>query len=238
MNRRGFIRTCGSAAALSFLSPFFLTETLKAQVNKFKRYKKAILLDKSGNPLNPEKLKVGRQYIFFYPYKSTPAFLINLGEEVKPVEVKLSDGSSYVWPGGVGPQKSIIAFCAICPHQLSYPTPDYSFINYYPENKPSKAAKRGNVIQCCAHMSIFDPTKGGIVLDGPAEYPLLTIVLSYEEGKLYAVGTLGVERFKDFFDAYRSDLKKMYKSFRKAKKKVDKSVVLSVEEYVNEVIYC
>jgi len=238
MDRRAFVKACGSVATLSFLSSAFLTETLKAQTNEFKKYKKALLLKKDGNPIKPEDIQVGKQYLFFYPYRSTPAFLLNLGKEVKPAKVKLSDGSSYLWPGGVGPQKSIVAFCAICQHQLSYPTPEYSFINYYPPDKPSKAAKRGNVIQCCAHMSVFDPERGGIVLDGPAEYPLLTIVLSYENGKLYAVGTLGVERFSDFFDAYRSELKKMYKSFRRAKKKVDKSVVMTVEEYVNEVIYC
>ena len=238
MNRRTFIKTCGSVATLSFLSPSFFSQSLRAQTNQFKKYKKAILLDKHGNPLNPSSLEVGKQYIFFYPYRSTPALLLNLGKEVKPSEVRLSDGSTYLWPGGVGPQKSIIAFCAICPHQLSYPTPEYSFINYYPHDKPSKAAKKGNVIQCCAHMSIFDPERGGVVIDGPSEYPLLAIVLTYEEGKLYAVGTLGVELFRDFFDAYRSDLKKMYKSFRRAKKKVDKAVVVEVEEYVKEVIYC
>ena len=238
MERREFLKVCGSFASLTLLSPALLKESFASQSNEFKKYKKAILLNKDGNPIKPEDIKVGKQYLFFYPYASTPAFLINLGKEVKPVEVKLSDGSKYLWPGGVGPQKSIVAFCAICPHQFSYPTPEYSFINYYPPEKKSQIVKRGNVIQCCAHLSVFDPEKGGIVLDGPAEYPLLTIVLSYEDGKLYAVGTLGKELFRDFFDAYRSDLKKMYKSFRKAKKKVDKSVVLGVEEYVKEIIFC
>ena len=238
MERREFLKVCGSLASLTFLSPVLLKESLASQVNEFKRYKKAILLKKDGTPIKPEDLKPGKQYIFFYPYRSTPAFLINFGKEVKPVEVKLSDGSKYLWPGGIGPKKSIVAFCAICPHQLSYPTPEYSFINYYPPEKKSKIVKRGNVIQCCAHLSVFDPEKGGVVIDGPAEYPLLTIVLSYENGKIYAVGTLGKEPFRDFFDAYRSELKRMYKSFRKAKKKVDKSVVLEAEEYVGEIIYC
>ena len=238
MERREFLKVCGSFASLTLLSSSFLRKSFALQNNKFKKYKKALLIKKDGNPIKPEDLEIGKQYIFFYPYISTPAFLINFGKEVRPIEVKLSDGSKYLWLGGVGPQKSIVAFCAICPHQLSYPTSEYSFINYYPPDKESRIVKRGNVIQCCAHLSVFDPEKGGIVLDGPAEYPLLTIVLSYEDGKLYAIGTLGKELFRDFFDAYRSDLKKMYKSFSKAKKKVDKAVVLEVEEYVKEIIYC
>ncbi len=238
MERREFLKVCGSLASLTLLSSTLLKGSFASQNNEFKKYKKSILLDKNGNPIKPEDIKVGKQYLFFYPYVSTPVFLINLGKEIKPIEVRLSDGSTYMWPGGVGPQKSIVAFCAICPHQLSYPTPEYSFINYYPPNKKSAVAKRDNVIQCCAHISVFDPEKGGIVIDGPAEYPLLTIVLSYENGKLYAVGTLGKELFKDFFDAYRTDLKKMYKSFRKAKRKVERSVVLEVEEYVEEIIFC
>ncbi|NPA32499.1 MAG: Rieske 2Fe-2S domain-containing protein [Aquificae bacterium] len=238
MNRRQLIKTCTSLATLSLFSFTFLSARLSAQENTFKRYKRALLLDKNGNPISPDSIERGKQYIFFYPYRSTPAFLINLGKEVKPAVVKLSDGTTYEWKGGVGPKKSIVAFCAICPHQLSFPTPEYSFINYYPPDKRSKTAKRGNVIQCCAHMSVFDPERGGIVLDGPSEYPLLSIVLEESEGKLFAVGTLGVELFRDFFDAYRSELKKMYGSFRKAKKKVDKSVVLEVEEYVKEIIYC
>ena len=238
MKRRDFIKVCGSFASLTLLSPSLFKESFATEGNEFKKYKKALLLNPSGESLKPEDIKEGKQYLFFYPYRSTPAFLLNLGKEIKPVEVKLSDGSKYVWPGGVGPQKSIVAFCAICPHQLSYPTPDYSFINYYPKEKKSKLVNRGNVIQCCAHLSAFDPERGGKVLDGPAEYPLLTIVLSYEDGKLYAVGTLGKELFRDFFDAYRSDLKKMYRSFRKAKKKVDKAIVIEVEEYVKEIIYC
>jgi len=235
MERRTFVKLCLSLPSLLLLSKeiSFGTEGLE-----FKKYKKALLKKKNGEPLRPEDIEEGKQYIFFYPYRSTPAFLLNLGKEVKPLEISLPEGEKYLWPGGVGPGRSIVAFCAICPHQLSFPTPEYSFINYYPKGKASETVKKEDIILCCAHISVFDPEKGGQVLEGPSEYPLLSIVLSYEDGKLYAVGTLGKELYKDFFDAYRRELRKMYRSFRKAKKKVNECVVLEVEEYVKDIIRC
>ncbi len=238
MDRRGFIKTCTAVAAASLASPSLFINSLKAQELEFKAYKKAILLKKDGTPLKPEDVDPGKQYIFFYPHRATPCILANLGKEVPSTEVKLSDGTTYRWPGGVGPEKSIVAYCAICPHQMSHPTPEFSFINYYPENIPSKIVKRGGVIQCCAHLSVFDPAKGGEVIDGPAPQPLTAIVLRYEGGKLYAVGTLGKELYEDFFDVFKPDLRKLYRSTRKAKKLVDKCEVTEVEEYAQEVIRC
>ncbi|RLJ71152.1 secreted protein [Hydrogenivirga caldilitoris] len=238
MDRRGFIKTCTAVAAASLASPSFFLSSLKAQELELKPYKKAVLLKKDGTPLKPEDIDPAKQYIFFYPYRSTPCVLANLGKEVPPTEVKLSNGTSYTWQGGVGPRKSIVAYCAICPHQLSYPTPEFSFINYYPENIPSKIVKKGGIIQCCAHLSVFDPSQGGRVIDGPAPFPLTAIVLSYEDGKLYAVGTLGKELYEDFFDAFKPDLRERYGSSRKAKQLVDKCEVIEVNEYAKEVIRC
>ncbi|WP_457600584.1 twin-arginine translocation signal domain-containing protein [Hydrogenivirga sp.] len=238
MDRRGFIKTCTAVAAASLASPSFFMNTLRAQEGSFKAYKKAILLKRDGTPVKPEDIDPSRQYIFFYPHRATPCILTNLGKEVPPTEIKLSDGTTYRWQGGVGPEKSIVAYCAICPHQMSYPTPEFSFINYYPPGIPSKIVKRSGVIQCCAHLSVFDPEKGGAVLDGPAPHPLTAIVLSYEGGKLYAVGTLGKELYEDFFDVFKPDLRKLYRSTRKAKKLVEKCEVVEVKEYAQEIIRC
>ncbi len=238
MDRRNFLKTCTAVAAASLASPSFFIDTLKAQEGSFKPYNKAPLLKKDGTPIKPEEIDPTKQYLFFYPHRATPCILANLDKEVPPTEVKLADGSVYKWQGGVGPKKSIVAYSAICPHQLSYPTPDYSFINYYPQNTPSNIVKRGGVIQCCAHLSVFDPEKGGVVLDGPAQFPLTAIVLTYEDGVLYAVGTLGKEFFEDFFDVFKPDLRKLYKSSRKAKKLVEKCEVIEVSEYAKEVIRC
>lgn len=238
MDRRDFLKNCTAVATASLAAPSLFIDLLRAQEGSFKAYKKALLVKKDGSPLKPEEIDPGKQYIFFYPHRATPCLLINLGKEVKPAQIKLKDGSTYNWKGGVGPKKSIVAYSAICSHQFSYPTPEFSFINYYPENIPSKIVKRGRVIQCCAHLSVFDPEKGAQVIDGPAPFPLAAIVLSYENGKLYALGTLGKELFEDFFDIFKPDLRKLYGSSRKAKKLVDKCEVLEVEEYAKEVIRC
>ncbi len=238
MDRRRFIRACTAVAAASLASPSFFLKTVDAKEGSFKPYKRAPLVDEDGKSLKLEKINPSREYLFFYPYRATPCILIDMDRELPPVEVKLADGSTYRWQGGVGPKKSIVAYSAICPHQLSHPTPDYSFINYYPEDKPSKVVNRGGVIQCCAHMSVFDPRNGGTVLEGPAKFPLLAIVLEYEDGVLYAVGTLGKELFEEFFDVFKPDLKKLYRSTRRAKKLVEKCPVVEMSEYTKEVIRC
>ncbi len=238
MDRRCFIKGCSAIATVSLTAPSLFTTLLTAQEVQYKAYKKAVLLKEDGTPLKPEEVDPSKQYIFFYPYRATPCLLINLDEEVPPLEIKLSDGTLYKWQGGVGPKKSIVAFCAICPHQMSYPTPEYSFINYYPKGTPSNIVKRDRVIQCCAHLSVFDPAKGGKVIDGPAPFPLTAIVLSYENGKLYALGTLGKELYEDFFDVFKPDLRKLYRSSRKAKKLMTECKVSEVESYAQEVIRC
>ena len=232
MDRRKAIKTCSAVAAVSLAFPSLFINTLRAQERSFKRYKRAPL------DIKVEGLTPGKEFLFFYPYVSTPAILINLGEEVPPAKVKDKEGNTYLWQGGVGPQRSIVAYCAICPHQMSHPTPEYSFINYYPDDKPSKIAKRGDVVQCCAHMSVFDAKKGGEVIDGPAEFPLTTIVLEYESGKLYAVGTLGRELYEDFFDVFKPELRKRFKSSRKAKRLSEKCEVVEVSNYSKDIIRC
>ncbi len=235
MNRRKFIKVCASVAALS-LPPLFLQNT--AFGGTFKRYKKALLVDGEGNPINPSKVEEGREYIFFYPYRSTPCMLINTGRTVNPVDLRLENGKTYRWKGGVGPEKSIVAYVAICTHQLSFIRPDNAFINYYPPGTKSGVVKRDRVIQCCAHLSVFDPEKGAKVIDGPARDPLPAVVLTVEGDRIYAVGVLGRDIFPDFFDAYRSELKQIHGTFRKAKQRVDVCEVVELNTYTENPIRC
>ena len=237
MHRRGFLRLCTSIAAASLASPSLFKDLVRGSV-EFKPYRKAPLLKEDGTPLSPEEVSPEEQYIFFYPYRATPCLLINLGEKVDPVKLKLSDGTTYLWSGGVGPHRSIVAYSAICPHQLSYPTPEVSAVGYYPEGVLSKLLKRDKVIQCCAHLSVFDPARGGEVLEGPSPSPLTAIVLSYEGGVLYALGTVGRELFEEFFDVFKPDLRKLYRSTRRAKRLVEKCTVVKMEDYVREFIRC
>ncbi|WP_096602885.1 Rieske 2Fe-2S domain-containing protein [Hydrogenobacter hydrogenophilus] len=238
MNRRDFIKTCGTVAVASFLDASFFSNVLANQEGFLKLYNKALLIKEDGSPITEKDILPHKEYLFFYPFTSTPCFLLNLGEEVKGVEVKLSDGKTYLWKGGVGSKKSIVAYSAICSHQWSYPTKEYAFINYYPPDKPSGTTKKAGVIQCCAHLSVFDPKAGGKVLEGPAELPLASVVLEEDGGKLFAVGILGKDQFDAFFENYKTDLRKQYGSSAKAKELVDKCIVLEVEKYVKETIRC
>ncbi|MGB9873864.1 MAG: (2Fe-2S)-binding protein [Hydrogenobacter sp.] len=238
MDRRDFIKTCGTVAVASFLDAGFFSKTLANQEGYFKAYNKALLIKEDGSPITEKDILPHKEYIFFYPFVSTPCYLLNLGEEVKSVDVKLSDGKTYSWKGGVGSKKSIVAYSAICSHQWSYPTKEYAFINYYPPDKPSETTKKAGVIQCCAHLSVFDPKAGGKVLEGPAELPLASVVLEEDGGKLFAVGILGKDQFDAFFENYKTDLRKQYGSSAKVKELVDKCIVLEVEKYVKEAIRC
>jgi len=69
-------------------------------------------------------------------------------------------------------------------------------------------AGRGNVIVCCAHHSVYDPSHGAKVLSGPAPQPLAAITLEHDAASdgLYATGTFGGEVFDEFFKAYRREL--------------------------------
>ncbi|ADC89097.1 Rieske (2Fe-2S) iron-sulphur domain protein [Thermocrinis albus DSM 14484] len=238
MDRRVFIKACSTLAVASLVDASIFSQTLANTKGTLKRYTKALLVKEDGSPLREEDIKPHTQYIFFYPYASTPCYLINLDREIKPVELKLKDGGSYTWQGGAGKKRSLVAYSAICPHQLSHPTKDYSFINYYPPDKPSETTKKGGIIQCCAHVSLFDPAEGGKVLDGPAEFPLAAILLETEGDKIYAVGTVGVDQFTQFFENFKQDLIQQYGSLANAKKMVESCTVVEIKRYTKEVIHC
>ena len=73
---------------------------------------------------------------------------------------------------GVGPKKSIVAYSALCQH-LGCPTA------FDPKEK---------LLVCPCHISLYDPARGGICLEGPAISRLPRIVLEVAGGSLYAVG--------------------------------------------------
>src|SRR5205085_2813379 len=93
-------------------------------------YTRARLVDSSGRPLRAAAVPVERNLIFNYPYAATPCFLLNLGKPVPEAQLKTGDDKTYTWQGGVGKERSIVAYSAICAHKLSYPTKDISFISY------------------------------------------------------------------------------------------------------------
>jgi arsenite oxidase small subunit len=203
MDRRSFIKICSAVAVTGTLSPCLVRQTQAAELSAFARVK---LVDAQGHAIKASTLNSTDAYIFNYPYSSTPCFLINLGKSASNRKLTASDKAEYEWRGGVGNNKSIVSYSAICSHQLSYPNKDVSLITYNTRN--SEIAGRAGVITCCAHNSVFDPAQGAKVLSGPAAGPLSAIALEYDTAtdELYATGVYGGILFDDFFKAYKTQL--------------------------------
>jgi Rieske Fe-S protein len=168
------------------------------------RYPRSLLVDSHGSPWTARRLKKGEAFLFNYPYTVSPVFLIDFEHEVKPAELVTKDKGRYAAPAGVGPNKSIVAFSAICAHKLMYPTTTISFIGL-------RSGGRGepkHVIHCCGDNSRYDPLHGARVIDGPAPQPLAAVLLEWDAGsdRLYAVGTRGGEMFDAFFEKYAAKL--------------------------------
>ena len=195
MERRSFIKFCAASAAAAG-SPGLAADA-RAQF-----YGKARLVDAKGAPLRARAIPVNRNFIFHYPFAATPCFLLNLGRQVKPAQLKTVAGDAYEWNGGVGAERSVVAYSAICAHRLSYPTKDISFISFRAEK--SARNRIANVIHCCSEHSQYDPAQGARVVAGPAPQPLASILLEHDgkTDEIHAVGTLGGEMFTEFFDKF------------------------------------
>ena len=234
MQRREFIRFCAAAAGASPVAAIVEAAT-DATPHLYARTK---LLDARGEPLRAARVPPHRNLIFHYPYDTTPCFLLNLGRPVNGVaRLKTADQRGYEWKGGVGAERSLVAYSAICAHQLAYPTKDISFISYRRER--GVANRHSNVIHCCAEHSQYDPAEGARVVAGPAPQPLAAILLEYVAGsdELYAVGTLGGEMFDKFFAKYQLRLQLEHGGATK-KAVGETAVVTELEEYCRQQVKC
>ncbi len=195
MERRDFVKLCAASAACTTLPTAADAADLKARL-----YARAVLVNERGDALRIEALKAGVNYVFDYPFASTPCFLLRLAKPAAGgVELRTENGGTYRWEGGVGPERTVVAYSAICAHKLTYPTRQVSFIGY--RDAPSPVAGHGKVITCCSDRSVYDPAAGARVVAGPAPQPLATILLEHDAATdgLAAVGTFGGEMFDAFF---------------------------------------
>lgn len=94
-------------------------------------------------------LKVNQPQGFAYPDPSSPCIAVKMGEAV---------------PGGVGPERDIVAYSLLCTHQ-GCPT------SYDPKTRCFK---------CPCHFTLFDAEKGGQMVCGQAPTPLPRVVLEWE----------------------------------------------------------
>ena len=229
MERRGFIKFC--AASVAALGSSEVAADARVQL-----YAKAKLVDEKGAPLRASAIPANRNLIFHYPFAATPCFLLNLGKAVKPVQLKTVSGEAYEWKGGIGAQRSVVAYSAICAHRLSYPTKDISFISFRTEK--SARNRFANVIHCCSEHSQYDPAEGTRVLAGPAPQPLAAIVLEHDSAtdEVQAIGTLGGEMFTEFFERFGFKLQMEHGSPRATVS--GSCVVQELDNYCKQQVKC
>lgn len=203
-------------------------------------YTRSRLHDDAREPLRASRLAIGRNYIFHYPFEGTPCFLLNLGQPTgNKVALRTENGSTYEWPGGVGAQRGIVAYSAICSHRLTYPTRQISFISYRDRTTASPIS-RPNTIHCCSEHSQYDPSAGARVLNGPAPQPLSAILLEHEPASdsLYALGTLGGEVFNAFFAKYELRLELDYGSGRARQRVGSETLVTELTAFCKQQVRC
>ena len=242
LGRRGFVKLCASAIAMISASPKLLAQG-DGTLHRFNRVK---LVNDWGRPVKYTDLKVGESYVFLYPFIATPCFLINLGKATeKATELKTEAGQTYYWRGGVGPQRSLVAFSAICAHQMTHPTRSVNFINYRHEpvrfqDKKKATAERAQIIYCCSERSVYDPANGARVIGGPAPQPLAAVLLEHEEhnDNLYASGIYGGNMFNKFFDTFRVRLELEHLTSEIRTEVADTAAVVPVAEYCQTQVLC
>lgn len=156
-------------------------------------YPTVALLDTDGSPLTIGKGtldpasgisgKTSELYLFYYPLRNEPNFLLNLDPLV-----------SAAIPGGIGPKGTIVGYSAICQH-LGCPAPA---IAYYPPGTCPNNTPGGHTfyIHCSCHGSTYDVTNGAAVLTGPTVKPLPQVTLMSpasgpQANQVFAVGMSG-----------------------------------------------
>jgi len=234
MHRRSFLGSCTAGAASLSAAAAFPVFAANARP---KAYPKALLVNERGDPLKASNLKPQTNYVFHYPFEATPVFLLDLGKPVAPNTLSTQERNSYSWPGGVGRKRSVVAFSAICAHQLVYPTRDVSFISFR-KTRALRGVQDG-LIHCCADHSQYDPARGAEVLSGPARQPLCAVLLAHDAtaDTLTAYATLGAELFDAFFRKY--EMKLSLDVGPKAKDAVaGQSVVRELEKFCKNSIQC
>lgn len=160
MGRRFFLKSGGTAAALAGATviPIHNANAAKpaaaAAAGTTLQYPKRAVGKAKGMPVN-------QVTAFTYPDSSSPCYAIRMGIEV---------------PGGVGPNKDIVAFSSMCTHMGCPVTYDGST----------------RTLKCGCHFSIFDPENGGQMVSGQATENLPKITLEYD-AKTDSVTAVGVD---------------------------------------------
>ena len=237
--RRSFLATCGLLMGMTVFKQS--RQAMAADATSFQRSQ---LVDHSLQPLKLDSLETRREYLFHYPFVSTPCFLIDLGKPGNSSALETASGESYQSADGLGALQSVVAFSAICAHRMTHPTRAVSFIGFRQEptgfyNKEQDYVRQNDVIQCCSEQSVYDPAQGGRVLAGPAPQPLASIVLENDaEGNIYATGVRGGMMFDDYFNKFGKRLVMEYQRLDVDALVSAQTEVVPMDEYTGKTIEC
>lgn len=157
VSRRGFLKAGGAAVATAGASTALAPSAEAATAEA----------GKATLPYTPKvvaavgTLRNNAPVSFTFPDASSPCVLVKMGNPV---------------PGGVGPDKDIVAFSTMCTH-MGCP------VAYDGDSKTFK---------CPCHFSIFDAEKAGQMVCGQATEDLPRIVLRFD-GKSGSVSAVSVD---------------------------------------------
>ncbi|MDN0084650.1 arsenate reductase (azurin) small subunit [Crenobacter sp. SG2305] len=144
VSRRTFLKMGGSVAAGVAIGASELAQaapTTAGETQVTLPYKKQVIA-------RAQKLQVNKPVAFNYPDAASPCVLIKMGTPV---------------PGGVGPDRDIVAYSTQCTH-MGCP------VNYDAEKR---------IFKCPCHFSMFDAEQAGQMISGQATENLPSIVLEY-----------------------------------------------------------
>lgn len=198
-------------------------------------FKPTRLLKQDGSPLKAAEVGTGEAMVFAYPYRGIPCFLINLGDaEPHSQQLVAPDGRMYTNPAAVGGSGNVVAFVAICTHQLSYPKPTASFLHY-----AATAHGPGDIV-CCVHGSVFEPAAGARVRSGPAPAPLLPVWLEHDPATDGLVATKTVDKafLNRFFDAYKGELIQRFGAGEYDEPVGPATIAVALSDYADVVVTC
>ncbi|WP_172147832.1 MULTISPECIES: arsenate reductase (azurin) small subunit [Pseudomonas] len=143
ISRRGFLKVGGGVAASVVIGVPALTQAAASSAEG------RVNLPYPMNAISKaQELQANTPVAFSYPDAASPCVLIKMGSAV---------------PGGVGPERDIVAYSTLCTH-MGCP------VTYDPGQR---------LFKCPCHFSIFDPEHVGQMVSGQATENLPSIVLVY-----------------------------------------------------------
>lgn len=228
MDRRRFTTLCSGLIAGA--------ATVHAEASEqLLPYPRTALVFADGSDVTLEAVESGEAYVFSYPYRTTPCFLMRLSA---------SAAGTGSWPGGVGKDKSVVSFSAICSHKMSHPAKPISHITYRADpitfyDASGQKRTQAGLISCCSERSVYDPAEAGKVLSGPAPQPLAAIALETdEEGRLFATGSYGPNQYERFLEKFGFRLAMEYGVTDVRIRATDRAEVVLAQHFSHQQVLC